>query len=162
MWLLRQSITECFIVSILWGHLTIIKVSEASCFHKVSLCLAARLYVSIEVKNSTSRFWGSVISDSNCNVLTPFDFLGMELAKCRLILPPSEGFRRILVLEKRVAWGNCIVGKYKSTTTDLSSNTNHFLRRVLSLLSSHESWLRIKIGHLLQTAIYGGISVTCY
>merc|ERR1711990_400854 len=70
---------ECFIVSIRCRHLTIIKVSEASCFHKVSLCLAARLYVSIEVKNSTSRFWGSVISDSNCNVLTPFDFLGMEL-----------------------------------------------------------------------------------
>ena len=93
-------------------------------------------------------------------VLTPFDFLSVELAKCRLILPPLKVFEKF-GSGKKGAWGNYIVGKYKSTTTDLSSNTSHFLHHVLSLLSSHKSWLRIKIGHVLLTAIHGGISVTC-
>ena len=95
-------------------------------------------------------------------VLTPFDFLmwNWQSAVC---FYPLQRVSKNFGSGKKGAWGNYIVGKYKSTTTGLSSNTNHVLRHVvLSLLSSHKSWLGIKIGHVLQTEIHGGICLSVH
>ena len=157
MWLVRLSITEWSIVSIRCRHLTIIKVSELllqgePLFGSALVRLQVRLRTLL-VDSRASHKW-LIWKRTN-----PLRLFGCGIGKVPFDFTPFKGFRKILVLEKRVAWGNCIVGKYKSTTTDLSSNTNHVLRHVvLSLLSSHKSWLRIKIGHVLQTAVHGGIS----